>query len=300
MAFLHVGEAVGSGFLGFAEEVLWHGFVDTLKLIPFLFLTYLLMEFIEHSQKKGLESFVSRSGALGPLFGAALGAVPQCGFSAAAANLFTGRVITVGTLIAVFLSTSDEMIPILLGGSVKPTSVVLIVVYKLAVAALVGLLLDFILKLFGKEREEVNIDELCERDNCHCERGILFSALHHTVTITVFVFIVTLFINAAVYFVGEDRLGDIIGYVPFLSHLLCSFVGLIPNCAASVLLSSLFVDGIISGGAMISGLFSGAGVGLIILLRVNKHTKENALIVSVILGAGFVFGVLFDLLPFAV
>jgi hypothetical protein len=192
------------------------------------------------------------------------------------------------------------MIPILLGGSVKPTSVVLIVVYKLAVAALVGLLLDFILKLFGKEREEVNIDELCERDNCHCERGILFSALHHTVTITVFVFIVTLFINAAVYFVGEDRLGDIIGYVPFLSHLLCSFVGLIPNCAASVLLSSLFVDGIISGGAMISGLFSGAGVGLIILLRVNKHTKENALIVSVILGAGFVFGVLFDLLPFAV
>lgn len=296
MAYLHAEGHSGAGFFGFAEQVLLHSLLDTLKLIPFLFLTYLLMEFIEHKAGERVLSVASRAGKLGPIFGSALGAVPQCGFSAAAANLFTGRVISIGTLIAVFLSTSDEMIPILLGGGIAPTTVMKIVAYKLLVAIAIGYAIDIVRHIFGKEREKINIDEICERDNCHCERGIFHSALHHTLTITAFVFAITLAISSLVYFVGEDTIGGIVNAIPFASHLICALIGLIPNCAASVALSSLYADGIISAGAMVSGLFPGAGVGLIVLLRVNKHTKENAAIIGILLAVGFIFGILFDLL----
>ena len=299
MALLHQ-EGVASGFLGFAEEVLLHSVLDTLKLIPFLFLTYLLMEFIEHKAGDRVLAAATRAGRLGPFIGALLGAVPQCGFSAAAANLFTGRVITVGTLIAVFLSTSDEMIPILLAGSVSPAAVIKIVAYKVLIATVVGFGVDIARRALGRDREDINIDEICERDNCHCERGIFHSAIHHTVTITAFVFAITLAIASAIYFIGADTIAGIVGFIPFASHLVCAVVGLIPNCAASVLISSLYVDGIISSGAMISGLFSGAGVGLLVLLRVNKHRRENAAVICTVLAAGFIFGILFDILPIAI
>ena len=296
MALLHAEGHSGGGFIAFAEEVLLHGALDTLKLIPLLFLTYLLMEFIEHRAAGKVLSLTQSAGKLGPAIGSLLGALPQCGFSAAAANLYTARVVTTGTLIAVFLSTSDEMIPILLGGSVAPKTVFTIVLYKAVVAMLIGFAVDGVRKLFGHKREEINIDEICERDGCHCERGIIYSAVHHTLTITAFVFLTSLLIGSLVYFVGEEQIGVIVNFIPFASHLLSALVGLIPNCAASVALSSLYVDGIITAGAMISGLFSGAGVGLIVLLRVNKNLRENLAVIAVILASGFVFGILFDLL----
>lgn len=296
MTYLHAEGFDVGGILGYAEEVIWHSFLDTLKLLPFLFLTYLLMELIEHRAGERALSLASRAGKLGPLFGALLGAVPQCGFSAAASNLFAGRVITVGSLVAIFLSTSDEMIPILIGGNVAPTTVAKIVVYKVAVAALVGFSIDLIRRALGHRRDEINIDALCESGGCQCQNGILKSAIHHTVEITGFVFAVTLAVGTLIYFVGGEAVGEIVNFVPLLSHLVCAVVGLVPNCASSVLLSTLYVDGIISVGAMVSGLFSGAGVGLIVLLRVNRNTRENLSIISTVLVAGFIFGAIFDLL----
>ena len=298
-----------TGIVGFAVEVLWHGLVDTLNLLPFLFVTYLLMEFIEHRAADKFFDFAHRAGKLGPLCGSALGLIPQCGFSAAAASLYTGRVITMGTLVAVFLSTSDEMIPILIGGSVAPLTVLMIVIYKALVAVAVGFAVDGVRRLVRCREEKIDIDEICERDNCHCERGILYSAIHHTVTISLFVFAITVLINALIFFIGEDALAAInlimpiiilINKIPYLSHLVCAIVGLVPNCAASVMLSSLYVDGLISVGAMCAGLFSGAGVGVLVLFRSNRRLIENLSVVGIITAVGFVFGIILDVLPFGI
>lgn len=279
-----------------AEEILLHGLLDTIKIIPFLFLTYLLMEFIEHRAGDKAERFMQRAGAFAPAVGGALGTIPQCGFSAAAANLYAGRVISMGTIVAVFLSTSDEMIPILVSGNVPVGTVALVVLYKALVGILVGVGLDLVMRLIKREPESINIDAICDEDNCHCERGIWYSALHHTVTISLFVLLVTLSINALVFFVGEENLGAIMYNKPFISHLIAAVFGLIPNCAASVALTTLCTEGLITAGTMMSGLFSGAGVGLLVLCRVNKKAKENAIIIGIVVAAGVLFGIIGDLI----
>lgn len=294
MALLHTH--AGEGQALWAEEIFLHGLLDTLKIIPFLFLTYLLMEFIEHRAGDRAERFMRRAGVFAPAIGGALGAVPQCGFSAAAANLYAGRIISVGTVIAVFLSTSDEMLPILLSGSVPVTTVILVVAYKALVGVAVGLGVDFILRLRRREPEKINIDAICDEDNCHCERGIWYSAFHHTATVSLFVLIITLVINAMIFFIGEEKLGVIMYNKPFVSHLISAIFGLIPNCAASVALASLCTEGLITAGTMMSGLFSGAGVGLLVLFRINKRLKENLMIIAVIVAVGVIFGMLGDLI----
>ncbi len=293
---LHANAAGGSLIENILTDILLEGVLDTLKLIPFLFLTYLLMEFIEHKAEDKAERFMKKAGHFAPLLGGALGAVPQCGFSAAASGLFAGRVISIGTLVAVFLSTSDEMLPILLGGDVPPLTVLLIVAYKAGVGIIVGFTVDLLLRLFKKEEKNINIDEICDNDNCHCEKGIFYSAIHHTLTITLFVFLITLLINALVFFIGRESLGAVMYDKPFIGHLIAAVFGLIPNCAASVVLSGLCSEGLITVGTMMAGLFSGAGVGLLVLFRVNRHLKENFLVVGIIIAAGVVFGMLGDLI----
>lgn len=278
------------------DEIFLHGLLDTLKIIPFLFLTYLLMEFIEHKAGDKAERIMKKAGPFAPVVGGALGTLPQCGFSAAASNLYAGRVVSIGTLIAVFLSTSDEMIPILISGRVPALTVFLVVLYKALVGIFVGLLVDTVFRLMKREKEKINIDAICEEDNCHCERGIWYSALHHTVTISLFVLGITLAINALVFIVGEENLGAIMYDKPFVSHIIAAIFGLIPNCAASVALTTLCADGLITAGTMMAGLFSGAGVGLLVLFKVNKHIKENLIIVGIILLAGIVFGLIGDLI----
>lgn len=296
MFLLHAHTEGHGGIIPFLEEVLLHGVLDTLRLVPFLFLTYLLMEYIEHRSDGRAERFMKRAGVLGPLVGGALGAVPQCGFSAAAANFYAGRVITVGTLIAVFLSTSDEMLPILVGGNMPIGSVAAIVAYKTVVGIAVGFVVDLVLRLTRKNDEHINIDAICDEDNCHCERGIFHSALHHTLTITIFVFAVTVAINSLVFFIGEDNLGAIMYDKPFISHLIAAVFGLIPNCAASVVLATLASEGVITVGTMIAGLFSGAGVGLLVLFKVNRRLRDNLLIAATLVCTGLVFGMLADLI----
>lgn len=281
------------------EEVLLAGLLDTLKIIPFLFITYLLMEFLEHKASRRMVGFMERAGVLGPLAGGLVGAIPQCGFSASASNFYTGRVITLGTLVAVFLSTSDEMLPILISGKISGGAILAILAYKAAVGIFVGFAIDFTLRLMKRKKEPINIDGLCDEDNCHCERGIFFSAIHHTISIGTFVLIITFAVNALVYFVGADNLAKIMYDKPFISHLIAGVFGLIPNCAVSVALTNLALDGLITAGTMLSGLFSGAGVGLLILFKVNKNLKENLTVMGIITAAGIVFGLLADFLNFS-
>lgn len=291
----HAAEEV-RGVVAFLEHVLLSSLIDLLTLLPFLFLTYLLMEFIEHRASDKAERFMKKAGPLGPAVGGLLGAVPQCGFSAAASNLFAGRVVTVGTLVAVFLSTSDEMLPILISSDIPLWKALLFVLYKAVVAVAVGFAVDLSLRIAKKGERKINIDELCEKDECHCEKGILHSAIHHTITISLFVFAVTFAINTAIFFIGEESLGLVMNDLPVLSHLVAAIVGLVPNCASSVLLATLYSGGIISVGTMLSGLLSGAGVGLLVLFRVNRHIKENLLIVLILILAGVGFGLLGELI----
>lgn len=293
MFLLHTHAGEGAHW---AEEIFLNGLLETIKLLPFLFLTYLLMEFIEHRAGEKAERFMRSAGVLAPVVGGALGAVPQCGFSAAAANLYAGRIVSMGTVVAVFLSTSDEMIPILVSGSISAGNIALVVLYKAAAGIAVGLAVDFAMRLLRKDAEKINIDAICDEDNCHCERGIWYSALHHTITISLFLLLVSFAINALVFFIGEDNLGAIMYDKPFVSHLIASIFGLIPNCAASVVLTRLCTEGLITVGTMLSGLFAGAGVGMLVLFKINRRIKENLTILGIVLAAGVIFGMLGDLI----
>lgn len=304
MFSLHAGSGAsgmsgGEIFRGILNEVIIHALLDTLKIIVFLFLTYLLMEFIEHKAGDKLKGFIGSAGKLGPAIGGVLGAVPQCGFSAAAANFYTGHVISLGTLVAVFLSTSDEMLPIMISGSVSVGAIFAILGYKLVCGMLVGFIIDTVLRFMRHGVEEINIDEICENDNCHCERGIFYSAIHHTLTVGGFVLLITLLINSLIFVIGEDTLGEIMYDKPFVGHLIAAVFGLIPNCAVSVALTELCVGGFITVGTMMAGLFSGAGVGLLILFKVNKRYKENLAVLGILIVSGVVFGMLADVIGFS-
>ncbi len=297
MTLLHAHAHEHGGLVAFLDEVLLHGLLDTLKLLPLLFLTYLLMEFLEHKASGKTVRFLERSGSFAPAVGSAVGLLPQCGFSASAANLYTGRVISLGTLAAAFLSTSDEMLPILILGNIRMSTIAYILGYKFLVALIVGFAIEAVFRIFGLEREPINIDEICEEDNCHCERGIFYSALHHTLTISLFVFLVTVALGSAIFFIGEERIGLVVGNVPVLSHFIAALIGLIPNCAASVVLATFASQGIITSGAMLAGLFSGAGVGLLVLFKLNKNVRQNITVVAILASVGTVFGFIADFIP---
>lgn len=294
MFLLHVHGEEAVGIPEFVKEIFWHGILDTLNLIPFLFVTYLLMEYIEHKAKAKTEDFIRRSGGFAPIVGGLVGGLPQCGFSAVAANLYSARLISVGTLIAVFLATSDEMIPILISGRVGIGSIIAIVGYKILVAIVIGLVTDLILRRFKKEARAE--EHHCEDCHCHHDGGILKVSLVHTLKITIFVLLVNFAINALVYFVGEDTIGSVIYDRPVISHFVAAMLGLIPNCAASVALTTLATEGLITAGTMMAGLFSGAGIGLAVLLRENRPRKASFAIISALVIIGTIFGFLADVM----
>ena len=267
--------------------------LDTLKLLPFLFLTYLVMEYLEHKTGEKTERMIRKAGYFGPFIGSLLGAFPQCGFSAAASNLYAGRVITLGSLLAIYLSTSDEMLPILISEKAPVKTIGLILLGQILTGMIVGAAVDAIVGKFGKQEHE-HIHEICEHDHCHCEEGILKSALHHTVQIAFYIFLIGLALNTLLHFVGEDVLGSIILNRPILGPVLASLVGLIPNCAGSVVITQLYLTNVISTGAAFAGLLTGSGVGLLILFRVNHDRKENFRILALLYGIGVVVGILLE------
>lgn len=270
--------------------------IDCLKLLPFLFITYLVMEWIEHHTGEKTRSFIQKSGQFGPVAGAVLGVFPQCGFSAAASGFYAGRIITLGTLIAVYLSTSDEMLPIFISESVGAGLIIRILLIKIVIAMVVGILIDLLYRCRKKESENIKINAICEHEHCHCESGIFKSALHHTLHITLFVFLVSLVLNLGIHFVGEDTLGRLLSDRAILGPVLSGIIGLIPNCAASVILTQLYLEGILSAGAMMAGLLVGGGIGILVLFRVNDKVKENIKIVLLLYVIGIICGILIDLL----
>ena len=280
----------------FLKEVLLDTLIDFAKLLPFLFLTYLLMEWLEHRASGKMEASIRRAGKVGPLFGGFLGIVPQCGFSAAASGLYAGRVISLGTLIAVYLSTSDEMLPIMIAEKAPALLIVKLLATKLLLGIFFGFLVDILFRLVHKKEEDHPIHELCEHDGCHCEEGILRSALHHTVHISLFLLLVLFLLKTGIFFLGEDRLAAAFNNIPVLGHLLSALVGLIPNCVSSVLITKLYLEGVLSAGCMLSGLLVGTGVGILVLFRANRSKKEAFFILLLLFGIGALSGMLLDLL----
>lgn len=269
--------------------------IDSLKLLPFLFAAYLAIEIIEDRAEEKTVAVIHSAGRWGPVLGAGLGVIPQCGFSAATSNLYAGGLITRGTLLAVFLSTSDEMLPILISGGAPAGFILKVLLYKVMVGITVGLAADAAEKALGRERHKT-LHELCEQEDCRCEDGILKSALRHTVKIFAFLFIVTLLMNLAVEALGPERLGSFILNRPVLGEVLAGLIGLIPNCAASVVLTELYLQGATSAGAMLSGLLVGSGVGLLVLLRMNKDLRDNLVTLGILYAGGVLFGILAEAL----
>jgi len=286
---LHLGGDIMHTF----SHVLEHTILDSLKLLPFLFVTFLVIEYIEH--KIDNKKIVTASGRFGPFIGGLLGVFPQCGFSASATNLYATRIITLGTLISVYLSTSDEMLPILMANKVDFSLILKILGFKFLIGMLCGFIIDFV---FRKRTTKLEIDKLCEHDHCNCSHNhnIFVSALKHTLNITIFVLIFLFIVNVIFEYLGEDFLSKIFMKDTIFSHFLSSIVGLIPNCGASIMITELYLNNTITFGAMMSGLLTGSGIGILILFKSNKNIKENVFILSLIYLIGVVSGIIIDLM----
>lgn len=217
-------------------------------------------------------------------------------FSVSATNLYAARVITLGTLIAVYLSTSDEMLPIFLSEAVPMGTILKILGIKLLIGMVAGFIIDFVLRIKDKNKEEHKIVDLCEKEHCHCEDGIVKSALTHTLHITIFIVLVTFIVNIVIYFIGEDAIGGFLMNQPILGPIVAGLLGLIPNCASSVILTQMYLENVISSATMIAGLLVGAGVGIAVLFKTNKGIKENLKIVTLLYAIGVISGIILEFL----
>ena len=267
---------------------------ETLLLLPVLFVTYLVLEAIEVKAGSALERFLERARSVGPAAGALAGAIPQCGVSAAAASFYAGGVITVGTLVAVFLSTSDELLPVLLSARVPVSLMVKIVGIKLVCALGVGFLVNGVLSFMRHMRRDVSVHELCEHSRCGCHehKGILVPALIHTAEIFLFIVVISGAIELSMHWFGEDCLNSLRLNRPFLGELAAGALGLVPNCAVSVVGAKLYLSGAMSPGALMASSFTGSGLGLLVLFRTNRNLKENLEILLAVYVVGVVLGCL--------
>ena len=313
---------------------------DTLALVPFLFVTYLVLELLEHAAGERVDAAVRRAGAAGSVVGAVLGIVPQCGFSAMGATLYAGRVVTLGTLVAVLLSTSDELLPIFLAEGADLGELARILGVKVVVAAVTGLALDAGLRVLrGNARAHAalrrtvlgaaastpaassdlldelssagegaeHIHELCERDHCGCDDdgdqggspsgpvavSVLRSAVSHTVQVTVFIFLVTFVLVAVLDTVGEPALAAFLSGNEALAVFAAALVGLVPNCAASVVITQLYLEGVLSFGPLMAGSLVSVGIGFLVLFRANRSLRENVAILVLLYAVSAAWGLVF-------
>lgn len=301
-------------------HVFEHTLADVVYVVPFLFLTYLVLEWFEHKMSAKSEKMVERAGKAGPLVGAVLGVVPQCGFSVAAATLYSGRAITLGTLFAVFLSTSDEMLPIFIAEQVPLPVMLKVLLAKAAIGMAAGFAVDFVMRFATVVQPDGGMRALCRKADCHCEgdvdarhadselgvgcdhscahsnASIVRAALVHTLQILAFIFAVAAILNFAIELIGEDALADALNAWPALSVAVSALIGFVPNCAASVVIAQLYVEGVLGAGAMLSGLLTSSGLGVLVLLRSNQGVRQNVAIVAALFAIGVLCGLCVDFL----
>ena len=274
-------------FFHILGHTLLHSLKELLFTVPFLFLAYLLMEFIEHKASSKMEQSIAKVGKFGPVLGTGLGLIPQCGFSASCSNLYATGLITEGTLVAVFLATSDEAIPVLLSNTHVAKDVWKFILVKIVFGIVIGFGIDITLKLLKVKKAPV---ELCESCGCEESEGIFVPAIKHTIKTAVFIFIVSLIIGIVMEIIGAEALSTILLKDSYASPFIAGLLGLIPNCSVSVALIELYAAGALSFGAVCSGLCSGAGIGLAVLFKTNKSFKENLRIVGILYFASALIG----------
>ena len=275
-------------------DIIQDALLDTAKLIPYLFITFIIIELIEH--KLDNEKILKKSNKFGPIIGGILGALPQCGISTMASNLYANRVITIGTLIAIFLSTSDEMLPMMISRSANIKTILGIVFTKVIIGIVLGLIIDRIYKRKDEKVEKI-IHNHCDEEHCHCEEeGIFLSSFTHTIKIVLFILVINLVLNGIIYLIGEETLKNILINKNILVYFLSSLIGLIPNCASSIVITELYLQNMITIGTLFSGLLTGSGLGLLILFKTNKNIKENVSILTTIYLIGVVVGFIIDII----
>ncbi len=276
------------------KEVILDTIVDSLKLIPFLLVAFLIIELLEHKLNNKTKNIVTKSKKIGPIIGSLLGVIPQCGFSVMATNLYITRIITLGTLISIYLSTSDEMLIIMISEKVEISLILKILLIKIFFGIVYGLIID---KIINKKKKDKETNyELCDKEHCDCNHSILLSAIKHTLHITLFIFIITLIINTIFTLLGDNYLSKILLNNSILSPFITSLIGLIPNCAASVILTELYLNSTISLGALIGGLLTSSGSSLLVLIKNNKNQKENLSIILLLYTLGILSGIIIELI----
>lgn len=276
------------------KEVILDTIIDSLKLIPFLLVAFLIIELLEHKLNNKTKNIITKSKKIGPIIGSLLGVIPQCGFSVMATNLYITRIITLGTLISIYLSTSDEMLIIMISEKVEISLILKILLIKIFFGIVYGLIID---KIINKKKKEKETNyELCDEEHCDCNHSILLSAIKHTLHITLFIFIITLIINTIFTLLGDNYLSKILLNNSILSPFITSLIGLIPNCAASVILTELYLNSTISLGALIGGLLTSSGSSLLVLIKNNKNQKENLSIILLLYALGVLSGIIIELI----
>lgn len=276
------------------KEVILDTIIDSLKLIPFLLVAFLIIELLEHKLNNKTKNIITKSKKIGPIIGSLLGVIPQCGFSVMATNLYITRIITLGTLISIYLSTSDEMLIIMISEKVEISLILKILLIKMFFGIVYGLIID---KIINKKKKDKETNyELCDEEHCDCNHSILLSAIKHTLHITLFIFIITLIINTIFTLLGDNYLSKILLNNSILSPFITSLIGLIPNCAASVILTELYLNSTISLGALIGGLLTSSGSSLLVLIKNNKNKKENLSIILLLYALGVLSGIIIELI----
>lgn len=279
-------------------HTLEHTFFDSVKILPFIFFMYMLIEYLEHRNNTDLSHLMMKSKKSGVILGGILGTIPQCGFSVIAADLFSKKTITMGTLIAIFIATSDEAVPILLSNTHTAPVILKVIPIKILIAVIAGFLVDLIIK-------NIHHKDICEKEEYHkhfhgncesCDDGIIKSSIIHTLKIFIFIFISTFIIDLIIEYAGEQAFFNLLLKNSVFQPFIASVIGLIPNCASSVILTQSFVSGALSFGSLIAGLSAGSGVGILLLFKRNKSLKENITILSILYLIGSISGLIIHIL----
>ena len=274
-----------------------HSFLDSIKLLPFLFIAFLIIELIEHKLSNKSKKVISKSGKYGPILGSLLGLIPQCGFSVVATNLYITRIISLGTLISIYLSTSDEMLIILLTKNASINTILPLLLVKFSIGMISGFIIDFVLRNKKKKQETYSI---CDDEHCGCEHeeNLFKSSLIHTIKTFIFIFLATFLITYIFELFGEEYLSKLLLKDTIISPFITSLIGLIPNCASSVILTELYLSESINFASIISGLLTGSGVAILVLFKSNKNLKENLTILSLIYVIGVISGIIITLISY--